>query len=109
MKNNPTYIKTFEEFSKAFEGDGTFKMKTKANGDGREPLDKVSDETTGVVIETKEQISTCVEIIENVLNNIGKVKITKKPLESCLGELKTYLAGLDSAIDTLSKSNTLNI
>ena len=108
MKNNPTYIKTFEEFSKTFEGDGTFKMKTKANGDGREPLDSIADETTSVVVETKELISTCVEIIENALEKIKEVEITKKPLEGCLGELKTYLAGLDSAIDTLNKSNTIN-
>jgi hypothetical protein len=106
-KNNPTHIQTFEEFTKTFEGDGTFKMKTRASSDGRERLDDLSDETTAVVKNAKEQVSACVEILENLLTTFEKVEITKKPIENCLGELKTYLAGLDSATKTLSQSNTL--
>lgn len=107
-KNKQKYIQTFEEFERTFEGDGTFKMKTKASGDGRERLDDLSDETTAVVKNAKEQISTCVEILENLLESFGKVEITKKPIENCLSELKTYLAGLDSTVKTLANSNTLN-
>jgi len=107
-KNNPKHIQTFEEFERTFEGDGTFKMKTKASGDGRERLDDISDETTAVVKHAIDQVSTCVEILENLLTAFEKVEITKKPIENCLGELRTYLAGLESSEKTLKNSNTIN-
>lgn len=106
-KHTQASIQTFEEFNKTFEFDGTFKMKTKANGDGRERLDSISDNTTAVVKNAQEQISTCVEILENVLLTFKGVEITKKPVESCLAELKTYMSGLDSAINSLTKSNII--
>jgi hypothetical protein len=106
MQSKTSHIQTFEDFKRTFEGDGTFKMKTKASGDGRERLDDLSDETVAVVKNAKEQVSACVEILENLLTTFENIEITKKPIENCLGELKTYLAGLESSEKTLRKSNT---